>query len=148
MKEEKLNILFLCTGNACRSQIAQGWAEFLKPGSINAFSAGTNPAAVSRLAIKVMAESGVDISGHYSKHMDDLKGVEFDYVITLCDNANELCPRLPGKTKHIHKPFSDPSFMIGTEEVLLKEFRKVRNMIRDFVETLPQSLRQQRKGSD
>jgi len=137
---KKLYILFLCTGNSCRSQIAEGWAKALKPGLIEAFSAGVEPGRVNQRAIKIMAEVNVDISQHFSKHIDDLGGIEFDYVITLCDHANEVCPRLPGKTKHIHHPFSDPSFLLGTEDVILSEFRKVREQIKDYIQTLPGSL--------
>ncbi|MCD4830785.1 MAG: arsenate reductase ArsC [Anaerohalosphaeraceae bacterium] len=141
-EKKKLNVLFLCTGNSCRSQMAEGWATFLKSDSIEAFSAGTNPYKVNERAIKVMAEAGVDISKSISKSINDLAGIEFDYCITLCDHANESCPPLPDKTKHIHRPFADPSFMMGAPEVVLNEFRKARDLIRDFIETLPESLQQ------
>jgi len=140
MTEKKLNILFLCTGNACRSQIAEGWARHLKSDSINAYSAGINPIGVSSRAIKTMAEAGVDISNHTSKHIDDLKGIDFDYVITLCDNAAQNCPVFPGKAKVIHKPFKDPYFATGSEEHVMAQFAKVRDQIRDFVNTLPENL--------
>ena len=136
----KLNVLFLCTGNSCRSQMAEGWATHLKGDQIEAFSAGVLPSIVSRRAIKVMAEAGVDISKHTSKHVNDLVGIEFDYVVTVCDNAREQCPIFPYKVKTVHKAFKDPSFVIGTEEQILHEFRKTRDLIREYIETLPESL--------
>jgi arsenate reductase len=144
MKKEKLNILFLCIGNACRSQIAEGWAKKLKGDCIEAFSAGVIPAGLSARAVKVMTEAGVDISGQFSKHVDELVGIDFDYVITLCDNAKENCPLLGGKTKLIHKPFADPTFLIGDEEVIMDSFRKTRDEIRNFILTLPDSLEQKK----
>jgi arsenate reductase len=138
--EGKIKILFLCTGNACRSQIAEGWARHLKDDVIDAYSAGILPAGLSSRAAEVMAEAGVDISQQYSKHIDDLQGIDFDYVITLCDNAREFCPVFPGKTKMIHRGFEDPSFMSGTEQQITAAFRKLRDGIRAFIETLPESL--------
>lgn len=141
-KKEKLKILFLCTGNSCRSQIAEGWARKLKSDCIEAFSAGIFPATLSSRAVKVMAEADVDISEQFPKHVDELCGIDFDYVITLCDNAKENCPLFGGKTKLIHKPFADPTFLMGDEEVIMDSFRKTRDEIRDFVLTLPDSLEQ------
>ena len=141
MAYRKINVLFLCTGNACRSQIAQGWAGHLKGDRIEAFSAGVEPAGfVSERAVRVMAEAGVDISGQYSKHLDDLCGLDFDYVITVCDYARETCPVYPGKTKMIHRSFDDPSFVIGTEEQIMARFRDVRDQIHDFVADMPENL--------
>lgn len=145
MAEEKLNILFLCTGNACRSQMAEGWAKHLKSDSINAYSAGVSPIGVSAKAIISMAEAGVDISNHTSKHINDLKEIQFDYVVTLCDNAARNCPVFPGKAKIIHKPFKDPYFALGSEEQVMSQFAKVRDQIRDYVKTLPESLTNQAK---
>ncbi|MDD5134784.1 MAG: arsenate reductase ArsC [Phycisphaerae bacterium] len=139
-KDEKLNILFLCTGNSCRSQMAEGWAKMLKSDCIEPFSAGVFPAKVSERVIKVMAEAGIDISNQYSKHLDDLCGIDFDYVITLCDNAAELCPAYPAKTKIIHKPFADPSVMMGDTEIVMNAFRKTRDQIKKFILSLPDSL--------
>ena len=138
--KEKIKVLFLCTGNSCRSQIAEGWARHLKGNVIDAYSAGIRPIGVSSRAIKVMAEAGVDISMHQSKHIDEFSGIDFDYVVTLCDNAYENCPVFRGKTRIIHKPFDDPYFASGSEEQILATFRKVRNDIRTFVETMPESL--------
>ncbi len=137
---DKIKILFLCTGNACRSQIAEGWARHLKNDVIDAYSAGIIPAGLSSRTVEVMAETGVDISQQYSKHIDDLQGIDFDYVITLCDNARELCPVFGGKTKMIHRGFDDPYFAAGSEEDIMAVFRKVRDQIRAFIETLPDSL--------
>ena len=138
-ESEKLKVLFLCTGNACRSQMAEGWANHLKSDSIIAFSAGTNPAGLSERATQVMAEVGVDISDHTSKYVDDL-AIDFDYVIIVCDNAKEQCPVFPGDVKTIHKSFDDPAGAIGTLDEVLAEFRKVRDEIKAFVETMPDSL--------
>lgn len=120
--------------------MAQGWAKKLKSDCIEAFSAGVYPVAVNSKTIEIMAEAGVDISQHRSKHVDQLAGIDFDYVITLCDNAREICPVFHGKAKLIHKPFSDPSMLIGSQEVMTAAFRKVRDQIRDFILTLPDSL--------
>lgn len=139
--KDKKKVLFLCTGNACRSQIAEGWAKHLKGSIIDVYSAGIHPIGVSSRAIKVMAEAGVDISDHKSKHMDELGGIDFDYVVTLCDNVSESCPVFPGNAKIIHKPFEDPHFAAGDEEAVLETFRKVRDQIREFVEKMPENLR-------
>ena len=137
---QKKIFLFLCTGNSCRSQIAEGWSIYLKSDVIEAYSAGICPIGVSPRAIKIMAEAGVDISNHTSKHIDDLKGIGFDYVITLCDNAAQNCPVFKAETKIIHKPFKDPYFAAGSEKQIMNEFRKVREQIKKFIETLPESI--------
>ncbi len=138
--KKKVTILFLCTGNSCRSQMAEGLAKHLKGDSIEAFSAGVVPAGLSKKAVKVMKEAGVDISGQYSKHMDELSGVDFDYVISLCHSVSEQCPAYPGGARVIHKPFEDPTFIAGSGEEVLEAFRKTRDRIRDFVKTLPEAL--------
>ena len=138
--KEKIKVLFICTGNSCRSQIAEGWARQLKSDFIEAYSAGIRPIGVNSRTIKVMAEAGVDISGHTSKHVDDLMGIDFDYVVTVCDNAREQCPIFPSRTKHIHKSFDDPYFATGSEEEIMKVFRKLRDDIKAFIETLPVKL--------
>ena len=135
--KRKIKILFLCTGNSCRSQMAEGWAKHLKADSIEAYSAGIKPIGVSPRALKVMAEAGVDISTHTSKSINELGDVKFDYVVTLCDIARQSCPVFPGKAKMIHRSFADPYFARGSEERILAEFRKVRDEIKTFVETLP-----------
>ena len=140
--KNKLNVLFLCTGNSCRSQIAEGWAKHLKGDVIEAFSAGISPARLNEMAAEVMAEAGVDISNQRAKHVGDLFGIDFDYVITLCDHANEYCPVFPGRTKHIHRPFPDPSFLPGIRDEVMAAFRKTRDDIKAFIETLPESLKE------
>ena len=138
---EKIKVLFLCTGNSCRSQIAEGWARHLKGNIIDAYSAGIRPIGVSSRAIKVMAEAGVDISAQISQRLDEFSEIDFDYVITLCDNAAENCPVFTGKAKVFHRPFEDPYFASGSEEEILETFRKVRNEIRGFIEEMPNNLK-------
>lgn len=135
-----IRILFLCTGNACRSQMAEGWARHLKGGLIEAFSAGIKPIGVSSRAIRVMAEAGVDISAQTSNHINDFPGVDFDYVVTLCDNARQQCPVFTGGAKLVHRPFSDPYFAEGTEQQIMDAFRRTRDEIREFVENMPDNL--------
>ena len=139
----KTRILFLCTGNSCRSQMAEGWAKHLKGDAIEAYSAGVEPHGMNGRAVAVMKEAGVDLSSHRSKHVDELKDVPLDYVVTVCGHANETCPMFPGKTKVVHIGFDDPPQLAkgaANEEEALKHYRRVRDEIRAFVETLPQSL--------
>lgn len=139
---QRLRVLFLCTGNSCRSQMAEGWAKALKSDAVEAFSAGTQPHGVSRLAIRAMAEAGVDISGHSSKRSEDL-GIDFDYVITVCDSANESCPVFPARTRVIHAGFDDPPRLAkgaSSDDEAMPHFRRVRDEIKAFVMTLPESL--------
>lgn len=138
--KDKIKVLFVCTGNSCRSQIAEGWASHLKPDSIDAYSAGIRPIGVSLRAVKVMAEVGVDISRQASKRIDDLGGIDFDYVVTLCDNASVQCPVFGGGARLIHRAFEDPYFATGSEEEIAAAFRKTRDQIKTFVETLPEGL--------
>ena len=136
-------ILFLCTGNSCRSQMAEGWAKHLKNEVIEAWSAGIERHGMNKLAITVMAEAGVDISGHHSKLVSELPVQDFDYVVTVCDHAHASCPLFPGKVKIIHKGFDDPPRLAAettTEEEALEQYRRVRDEIKDFVATLPASL--------
>jgi arsenate reductase len=137
----KIKVLFVCTGNSCRSQIAEGWASHLKPNSIDAYSAGIRPIGISSRAIKVMAEAGVDISNQKSQPLDDFSEIDFDYIITLCDNAAKRCPAFTGTVKVIHKPFEDPYFATGSEEDIIETFRRVRNEIRNFIEAMPDNLK-------
>ncbi len=139
--KEKIKVLFLCTGNSCRSQIAEGWASHLKGDIIDAYSAGIRPIGVSSRAIKVMAEAGVDILAQISQRLDEFSEIDFDYVITLCDNAAENCPVFSGQTRVFHKPFEDPYFATGSEEDIMETFRKVRNEIRGFIEEMPNNLK-------
>jgi arsenate reductase len=140
---ERLKVLFLCTGNSCRSQMAEGWAIHLKSDTIEAYSAGTKPHGLNRIAVNIMLQSGVDISNHGSKKIARLEGIDFDYVVTVCDNAQESCPVFPGKAKVVHKSFDDPPRLAetaGSEEEALDHYRRVCEEIRAFVETLPESL--------
>jgi|SRR6056297_459207 len=146
MGEKKLKILFLCTGNSCRSQMAEGFTRHLRGDLIEAWSAGIAPKGVDPRAVKVMSEDGVDISEHTSSHVDDFKDVDFDYVITVCGHANENCPVFPGKTRIIHRGFEDPPQLAAesaTEEEALSHYRRVRDEIRDFIKTLPEWLEEQ-----
>ena len=141
--KKKIKILFLCTGNSCRSQMAEGWARHLKADEIEAFSAGIETHGLNPLAVKVMAEAGVDISGQRSKNVGELAGERFDYVITVCDHAHESCPIFPGKTKVVHAGFDDPPRLAKnakSEAEALSHYRRVRDEIRYFVESLPDGL--------
>ena len=142
----KLRILFLCTGNSCRSQIAEGWARHLKAAEIEPYSAGIEAHGLNPLAVKAMAEAGVDISRQRSKLVAEVKDIPFDYVITLCDHAHESCPLFPGKAKIAHVGFDDPLRLASwakTDEEALAHYRRVRDEIRAFVETLPKRLEEE-----
>jgi len=142
-RTSKIRVLFLCTGNSCRSQIAEGWARHLKSDVVEPYSAGIEIHGLNPNAVKVMAEAGVDISGHHSKHLNELKDIDFDYVITVCDIAHESCPIFPGKTKVVHVGFDDPPRLAKqakTKEDALNCYRRVRDEIRVLIETLPESL--------
>lgn len=142
--ESKLKVLFLCTGNSCRSQMAEGWARQLKGEVIEPYSAGAEVHGLNPNAVKVMAEAGVDISGQQSKHLDQLKDVDFDCVVTVCDNAHESCPMFPRKVKVVHVGFDDPPRLAKeaeTEEERLDIYRRVRDEIREFVSRLPDNVR-------
>jgi arsenate reductase (thioredoxin) len=137
---DKLKILFLCMGNSCRSQMAEGWANHLKADSIEARSAGITPSGLDPRAVTVMAEKGVDISRHRSKHVHEFKDERFDWVITVCNSANEACPVFPGKVNRFHIDFDDPpelSKTAHTEDEALSHYRRVCDEIRQFVEKLP-----------
>jgi len=136
------NILVLCTGNSCRSQIAEGYLGHYAAGRANIYSAGIETHGVNPKAIQVMAEDSIDISHHTSNNVDEYTAIPFDYVITVCDNANEDCPYLPGNFKRFHHNFPDPAKAKGTDDVIMNEFRRVRDMIkvysREFIsENLP-----------
>jgi len=140
---KKIKILFLCTGNSCRSQMAEGWARHLKGNIIEPYSAGIETHGLNQNAVKVMAESGIDISWHRSKNVSQLMHISFDYVITVCGHADEHCPVFPGPVKKIHHGFDDPPKLAQnakSEEEVLSHYRRIRDEIRDFVETLPESL--------
>ncbi|MBN2281726.1 MAG: arsenate reductase ArsC [Candidatus Marinimicrobia bacterium] len=140
---EKLKVLFLCTGNSCRSQMAEGWARHLKGDEIEAYSAGIETHGLNPNAVKVMAESGVDISDHKSENVMDYLDKDIDFVVTVCGHAHETCPIFPGKAKIIHRGFDDPPFLaksIDSEQDKLAIYRRVRDEIRDFVMLLPEYL--------
>ena len=126
--------------------MAEGFARHLRGDFIEPYSAGIEPHGLDPVAVKVMAEAGVDISGHNSKHLDALKDINFDYVVTVCDNAYESCPMFPGKTKVIHVGFDDPPRLANqarSEQEALNIYRRVRDQIRDFIKRLPDALSQQ-----
>jgi arsenate reductase len=144
-----LKVLFLCTGNSCRSQMAEAWTRHLKADLIEPYSAGVEPKGVDPRAIKAMAEAGIDMSGQVSKDVAFLQHLEFDYVITLCDNAYEACPFFPAKTKVLHVGFDDPPKLAAgarTEDEAIVCYRRVRDKIKKFVESLPDSLKGVRRS--
>ena len=141
--QEKLTVLFLCTGNSCRSQMAEGWARALKSNLIEPYSAGIEPKGLDPLAVRSMAEAGLDISGHWSKHVDDLVSGQFDYIITVCDHAHEHCPVFPGRSAVIHKGFDDPPRLAASsadETAALDFYIRVRDEIKAFIDTIPEAL--------
>jgi arsenate reductase (thioredoxin) len=140
----RLKVLFLCTGNSCRSQMAEGWARHLASSAIEPYSAGVEVHGLNPNAVRVMAEAGVDISHQRSKHLDEVRGIDFDWVITVCDSANERCPFFPGDVRRYHVSFDDPPALARgarTEEEALAHYRRVRDDIRRFVAQLPDMLR-------
>lgn len=142
----KIKILFLCTGNSCRSQMAEGWARHLKGEVIEPYSAGLAAQGLNPRAVQVMAEAEVDISRQRSKRLEEVKDIAFDYVVTVCDNARESCPVFPGRAKVIHAGFDDPPRLAAaarTEAEALNQYRRVRDEIRAFILTLPQTLTRQ-----
>jgi arsenate reductase len=136
------SVLFLCTGNSCRSQMAEGWARHLRADTIQAHSAGTNPHGLNPMAVRAMAEVGVDISKHTSKRPEEI-GVDFDYVVTVCDSANESCPVFAAKTRVVHVGFDDPPRLAKeakSDEEAMAHYRRVRDEIKAYIMTLPGSL--------
>lgn len=140
MTINRRKVLFLCTGNSCRSQMAEGWARSLHNQLIEAYSAGTDPHGLNPLAIKVMAEAGIDISKHESKHIDALAHLKFDLIVTVCDNAASSCPISPKGTRVVHVSFDDPPKLAKdakSEEDALQHYRRVRDEIRHFIAEVP-----------
>lgn len=136
-------VLFLCTGNSCRSQMAEGWARVLLRDVCEAYSAGIETHGLNPNAVRVMREAGVDISAANSQLLDEFSSVEFDLVVTVCDNAKASCPVFPGDAHVIHHSFDDPPALAKTaasEEEALDHYRRVRDEIREFVQTIPQLL--------
>jgi arsenate reductase len=143
--DEKIRVLFLCTGNSCRSQMAEGWTRHLHTDRIEAYSAGIETHGLNPSAVQVMAEAGVDISGHQSQHIDEFKHVPLDYVVTVCGHAHEHCPVFLGKTQVVHVGFADPPKLaqeVNGEEEKLNCYRQVRDDVRAFVEKLPSQLKE------
>lgn len=141
LNPEKKKVLILCTGNSCRSQMAEGIGKHFYSDSFDIFSAGTHPSFVHPVAIAVMAEIGIDISANRSKSVDEFSGQAFDFIMTVCGKADQNCPFFPGIAKRIHWGFDDPAHAIGSEEEVKNEFRKVRDAISvkfqsDWLETL------------
>jgi len=132
------NILVLCTGNSCRSQIAEGFLRHYAGEKANVYSAGVETHGVNPRAISIMNEAGIDISNHTSNHVDEYANIAFDFIITVCDNAKERCPYFPSNAERFHYNFPDPAKAVGTEEEILNEFRAVRELIdnycKDFVQ--------------
>jgi arsenate reductase len=145
----KLKVLFLCTGNSCRSQMAEGWARHVGASGVEPYSAGIEPGGLDPRAVRVMAESGVDITGQRSKHLDDLADVRFDRVVTVCDNARASCPVFPGGTRVIHAGFDDPPALARnarSEDEALDHYRRVRDEIRLYVLALEEDLAGEKQG--
>ena len=138
---DKKKVLILCTGNSARSQMAEGLLRHEAGDRFEVVSAGVNPTQVKPEAIEVMSEVGINISGHHSKSVDEFSGQNFDYVITVCDNANEQCPIFPGNVNRLHWSFEDPAAAVGDKEARLAVFRRVRNEIRKRLESFIQSGR-------
>jgi len=139
----KAKVLFLCTGNSCRSQMAEGWANALKGDTLDAYSAGVDPHGMNARAVQAMAEAGVDITTHHSKHLDELKHIKFDYVVTVCGHAHETCPVFPGQTKVVHVGFDDPPNLAKdakSDEEAMTHYRRVRDEIRTFIQSIEQRL--------
>ena len=134
MKQDKKKILFICTHNSARSQMAEGIIKALYSDRYDAYSAGTTPTDVNPHAVKVMAEIGIDISTHIAKSVEEFHGKEFDYVITVCDRAKESCPFFPGAKKYIHKAFDNPADFTDTEDEILASFRSLRDKVKEWIE--------------
>jgi len=129
---EQKKILVLCTGNSCRSQIAEGYLRHFADGKAGVYSAGVETHGVNPRAIAIMQEDGIDISGHTSNNMDEYISIDFDYVITVCDNARERCPFFPTKAKRFHHNFPDPAKASGTEAEIMAHFRSTREQIKEY----------------
>ena len=140
---DKIKILFLCTGNSCRSQMAEGWARSLKKDELEPYSAGIETHGLNPNAVLVMEEAGVDISNHKSTNVTEFLDIPFDYVVTVCDHANKHCPIFPRPVKHVHVGFDDPPRLAKAavnEEEALSHYRVVRDEIKSFIMSLPALL--------
>lgn len=139
----KKNVLFLCTGNSCRSQMAEGWSKFFWNNKYNSYSAGTEKHGMNQKAVAVMKEAGIDLSSHYSKVTEDLPDIRFDYVVTVCDAAKEVCPYFPGAAKIVHIGFEDPPRLtkeMSDQVEILKIYARVRDEIKEKIKNLPTLL--------
>jgi arsenate reductase len=134
---KKMRVLILCTGNSARSQMAEGLLRHDAGERFEVFSAGVRPSSVRPEAIAVMQEIGIDLSGHRSKHVNEFVGENFDYVLTVCDNALEQCPVFPGHTVHVYHCFVDPAGVTGSEGERVEAFRKTRDEIREYLRSFP-----------
>ncbi|MDF2382175.1 arsenate reductase ArsC [Nostoc ellipsosporum NOK] len=130
--ETKKKILVLCTGNSCRSQIAEGYLRHYAGDRADVYSAGVETHGVNPRAVKIMEEDGIDISRHTSNNVEEYRGITFDYIITVCDNAKERCPFFSGNAKRFHHNFPDPAKAIGAEEAIMAEFRYTRELIKEY----------------
>ena len=128
-------ILVLCTGNSCRSQIAEGYLKYFAKDTAEVYSAGIETHGVNPRAVAIMKEDGIDISHHTSNNIDEYRDIDFDYVITVCDNAREQCPVFPSKAKQVHYNFPDPAKATGSDEEIMQQFRKVRDEIKNYCQT-------------
>ena len=141
--KQKLKVLFLCTGNSCRSQMAEAWSHALKVDELEAHSAGTSPQVLNPFAVAVMAECGVDISNHNCKGLDEVAGIAFDIVVTVCDSAKAACPNYTESTRVVHVGFDDPPALalgMADQKVVYAIYRRVRDEIKQFIEGLPDSI--------
>lgn len=129
---EKKKILVLCTGNSCRSQIAEGYLRYFSGSKADIFSAGIETHGVNPKAVATMLEDGIDISGQTSNHIDEYRNIDFDFVITVCDHAKEKCPYFPSNAQKFHQNFTDPAKATGTDEEVREQFRIVRNEIKEY----------------
>ncbi len=142
---DRVSILFLCTGNSCRSQMAEAWVRALNDDNVRVASAGIETHGMNPYAVRAMAECGIDMSKHYSKSVDRLAHADFDYVVTVCGHANETCPVFPAKVRVIHHGFDDPPKLaegLTDDDAIMDCYRRVRDQIRGFVDTLPARLAQ------
>ena len=129
------NILVLCTGNSCRSQMAEGYLRYFGGDRVNIYSAGIETHGLNKMAVKIMHEDAIDISGHTSNHIDEYQKIHFDYILTVCDHAKENCPYFPSKAQRFHHNFSDPSKLKGNAEDIHKAFENTRNEIKDYAKS-------------
>lgn len=134
-----LTVLVLCTGNSCRSQMAEGYLRYLSNGKVAVYSAGIEAHGVNPKAIEVMKEDGIDISRHTSNHIDEYKSITFDLILTVCDHAKENCPYFPSKAIRLHKNFPDPAKVTGTGTEIMDAFRATRDQIKAYTASLLQS---------